>query len=386
MSDKEVLLSMGFDPQRVDWAMKATGNRGLQPAMDHILENEGKAVPDLSSVSESARPAPPPGDGMDVDGDDDELAALKAVYGKAGGEGGGEGSSGAAAEGAEAKSIKCSICGKTFKNVDLANFHAEKSGHDQFEESTEEIKPLTEEEKKQKLADLREKMAVKRAAKAKEDAKESIANEAIRRKAGKDMNSIREEMKQKELLKEAEAKRREKIEDAKARAAVKAQIEADKKARAEKAAREKALREGKPLPEAAQPSASAPDAAAAASAPKTGLAGKDYPETRLQIRMAKGGQPYTTSLPSDSTLREVAEYLAGQTLEVDVETVNFSLTFPRYVLNCSSLGPSWSGPLYFPVGCVLMNVGLIFVLIRNVRSVGRPSLVQTSHERCEIWG
>ncbi len=79
---------------------------------------------------------------------------------------------------------------------------------------------------------------------------------------------------------------------------MKAQIEADKKARAEKAAREKALREGKPLPEAAQPSTSAP---AAAGTPKTGMAGKDYPETRLQIRMAKGGQPYTTSLPSDSS-------------------------------------------------------------------------------------
>ncbi|PIL24794.1 transcription factor [Ganoderma sinense ZZ0214-1] len=341
MSDKDVLLSMGFDPQRVDWALKATGNRGLQPAMDHILENEDKLVPDLSSVSESARSAPPPSDGMDVDEDDEELAALKAMYGKAGGGGGGEGFSGAAAEGAEAKSVKCSICGKTFKNVDLANYHAEKSGHDQFEESTEEIKPLTEEEKNQKLADLREKMAVKRAAKAKEDAKETIANEAIRRKAGKDMNKIREEMKQKELLKEVEAKRREKIEDAKARAAVKAQIEADKKARAEKAAREKALREGKPLPEAAQPSTSAPAAAAAAAAagaPKTGLAGKDYPETRLQIRMAKGGQPYTTSLPSDSTLREVAEYLAGQTLEVDVETVNFSLTFPRLLTNIARSG------------------------------------------------
>jgi len=37
------------------------------------------------------------------------------------------------------KSIKCSECGKIFKNTALANFHAEKSGHDQFEESTEEV-------------------------------------------------------------------------------------------------------------------------------------------------------------------------------------------------------------------------------------------------------
>ena len=48
-----------------------------------------------------------------------------------------------------------------------------------------QIKPLTEEEKKQKLADLREKMAAKRAVKAKEEAKEARANEAIRRKSGK---------------------------------------------------------------------------------------------------------------------------------------------------------------------------------------------------------
>ena len=70
--------------------------------MDHILENESKPVPDLSSVSESTRSGPPPssggGDGMDVDEDDDEVAALKAVYGKkSGAEGGGESSSGAAA-------------------------------------------------------------------------------------------------------------------------------------------------------------------------------------------------------------------------------------------------------------------------------------------------
>lgn len=47
------------------------------------------------------------------------------------------------------------------------------------------IKPLTEEEKQQKLAELRDKMAEKRANKAAEEAKEAKANELIRRKAGK---------------------------------------------------------------------------------------------------------------------------------------------------------------------------------------------------------
>ena len=38
-----------------------------------------------------------------------------------------------------AKSLKCVDCGKLFKNIDLANYHAEKSGHENFEESTEEV-------------------------------------------------------------------------------------------------------------------------------------------------------------------------------------------------------------------------------------------------------
>ncbi|KAI0690973.1 ubiquitin-related domain-containing protein [Cytidiella melzeri] len=327
MSDRDVLLSMGFEAARVEWALKATGGRGLQPAMDFLIENDGKPVPDPSTVTSSSTAATSARPGDDVDVDDEDAEALKAVYGNKGGVEA-QNAAAAADAAAEAKSIKCSECGKIFKNTALAQFHAEKSGHDQFEESTEEIKPLTEEEKKQKLAELREKMAEKRAVKAKEEAKEQKANDAIRRKSGKDMNAIREELKVKEAIKEAEAKRREKVEDAKARAAIKAQIEADKQARAEKAAREKALREGRPFPDGGG-AARAPVAAAPVPSTASGVSGKDYAQTRLQIRMARGGQPYTTTLSSDATLREVAEYLAGQTLSVDVDSVNFAQHFPR---------------------------------------------------------
>ena len=37
-------------------AIKASGGSGLQPAMDHIFENEGKPVPDLNAAGELSEP------------------------------------------------------------------------------------------------------------------------------------------------------------------------------------------------------------------------------------------------------------------------------------------------------------------------------------------
>ncbi|KAI9458407.1 hypothetical protein BJY52DRAFT_1186888 [Lactarius psammicola] len=354
MSDKDVLISMGFDPARVEWALRATNNKGLQPAMDFILEHNDDPIPDVTSGAAATSSAQPQSGPMDED-DDEETAALRAVYGVSPGAAAQADDSGA---GVEARSIKCSECGKIFKNTALANFHAEKSGHDQFEESTEEIKPLTEEEKQQKLAELRDKMNEKRAKKAAEDAKEAKANELIRRKAGKEASQIKEDLKNKQILKDLEAKRREKEDDKKALAAIKAKIEADKRERAQKAAQEKALREG------AAPPADAASSSATSAAPATAsIPGREFKETRLQIRLATGGQPLTTTLPSDAScvfsvvrsnprenpdgrlslriaLREVAEFVAGQTLTVDVDTVTFTQQFPRKQFSSSDFSRS----------------------------------------------
>lgn len=106
---------MGFAPNRVDCmfgvgeltagALRATRKAGLQPAMDHLLEHADDPVPEH---------------GADAEAEEEE------------GEGGDAG--------LEAKSIKCSECGKTFRSQATASFHAEKSGHENFEESTEEVR------------------------------------------------------------------------------------------------------------------------------------------------------------------------------------------------------------------------------------------------------
>ncbi|CAE6401549.1 unnamed protein product [Rhizoctonia solani] len=309
-ADRDQLISMGFAPERVDWALKATNNAGLQPAMDHILENDGKPVPELSNVT-SANVPPPQAD------DDDEDMGGAAV----------------SSSGGTAQSIKCSQCGKIFRDTALANFHAEKSGHDQFEESTEEIKPLTEEEKKQKLAELRERMEEKRAAKAMEEAKEARANELIRRKGGQDIGSIKEELQLKEAEKEARQRKQDKLDDAKAKAAVRAQIEADKKTRAEKAVKEKALREASGR-EYQQPLVSGVGGATSASAAAPGTKSSESPTTRLQIRLASGA-PLTATMASDSTLHEVALFVESQNPAISAQTITFSTTFPRKVFSRS---------------------------------------------------
>lgn len=82
-----------------------------------------------------------------------------------------------AIDGEVAKSLVCNDCGKKFKNSAEVNFHATKSGHTDFAQSTEEIAPLTEEQKAARLEELRQKLATKRALQAEQDKEEHKRNE-----------------------------------------------------------------------------------------------------------------------------------------------------------------------------------------------------------------
>lgn len=79
--------------------------------------------------------------------------------------------------GEEARSLVCNDCGKKFRSQAQAEFHASKSQHVDFSESTEEIAPLTEDQKKQKLEELRERLAAKRAVQSVQDKADDKRNE-----------------------------------------------------------------------------------------------------------------------------------------------------------------------------------------------------------------
>ncbi|KDN47326.1 hypothetical protein K437DRAFT_255865 [Tilletiaria anomala UBC 951] len=293
MADKQQLIDMGFAPERVDWALRATRGKGIQEAMDHLVEHSEEPVP----------PAEEQAQGADAAGEDEGLARI----------------------GDTANSIKCTECGKQFRNQAYAQFHAEKSGHTDFEESTEEIKPLTEEERKARLDEMRSKLAEKRAKQALLDKEEARANELIRRKAGKETLDAREELKRKEAEKDAARKLQEKMADIAAKERVRAQIEADKHERAEKVRLEKLKREGK-LDETAPVSA----LAAAPSVPRASGAGANAKESRLRVRL-NTGEMWSGSLDADSgTLRDVEQKVIADGKSQGPK-LELSTTFPRRI-------------------------------------------------------
>ncbi|CEI98323.1 hypothetical protein RMCBS344292_12434 [Rhizopus microsporus] len=211
-----------------------------------------------------------------------------------------------------ASSLICNDCQKLFRDATGAERHAARTGHQNFAESTEVIKPLTEEEKKQKLAELRSRMAEKRAIREAQEAAERREAERIRRKAGKEISAAKEELQAKEIKQAFEMKKKEKELDRIAKAKVKAQIEADKRERAAKR-------------EAAKQSQAESAPAPAATSTSQPAVKKEYNDARLQIRIP-GMSPVTNTFSATSTLSEVYSFLQSQGC---TNPFTLSTTFPR---------------------------------------------------------
>ncbi|WEW55498.1 hypothetical protein PRK78_000929 [Emydomyces testavorans] len=285
-TDLEQLVDMGFDPERAKIAVSKTG--GMQGALEWLEVNQDKSLDEIQSAAREAN--------------NDEGPPLQ--------------------PGEEARSLVCNECGKKFRSHAQAEYHASKTEHVDFSESTEEIAPLTEEEKKAKLAELRERLAEKRLKMSEQDKLDKIKNDEIRRKNTKESQDIKEDLQRKEQLKEAAKKRREKQEELEAKARIRAKIEADKAERRAKAEKEKAEREGRStMLSTATPVAAPPKPASA------------YTETRLRLQTPSGNVMKT--FPVDTTLFEVAAALSQ---ESGLEVQSFIQNFPRKVFDNEYFG------------------------------------------------
>lgn len=288
-SDLELLLEMGFEKARAELAVKKTG--GLQGALTWLEETQDKPLEELQ-----ANKAAEDGEGEEAGGP--SISALQ--------------------EGAGAKSLICNECGKSFRNQDLASYHASKTEHTDFSESTEDIKPLTKEEREAKLAEARQRLLEKKALQAMKDKEEAKRNEHIRMKATKESQDLKEELQRKEQIKEAAKKRQEKADDLEAKRRIKAKIEADKEERRRKAEEAKAAREGRAVP---GPSTSATATPPTPAAPKPPAA---HTEARVKLQTPNGNLMKT--YPADTTLFEVAQALEA---EAGIQVMSFSTTFPK---------------------------------------------------------
>lgn len=134
------------------------------------------------------------------------------------------------------QSIFSSDSNRLFKSQLDAEYHATKTSHKNFSESTEEKKPLTEDEKKEQLVLLEEKLRIKRLEREEREKLEALDRERVRIKSGKDMSEAQRRMEEMEMKKLVEQRKREKQEEKMARERVRAQIEADKAARRERMA------------------------------------------------------------------------------------------------------------------------------------------------------
>ena len=221
----------------------------------------------------------------------------------------------------QAHSLQCDDCGKLLKDNAAAQWHAEKSGHASFSESVQEIVPLTEEEKQAKLAALRQKLALKRAAQQAEEDENTKRNAAIERKKTQETAEIKEALKRKEELKAIEKTKREKKEDAEAKRKILAQIAQDKAERAARSAGGQSNTNVAPPPAVVVPSAREPAVATKQA---------DMSMAKLQIRVA-GVKPIVRSYTPETTLRQVAQDVATET-NVDPNNAKFRM-FPQRQLD-----------------------------------------------------
>ena len=210
--------------------------------------------------------------------------------------------------------LKCNQCGKKFSEIEQAELHAARTKHDDFQEavletgeefevSSEPVKQLTEEEKAQKLAELREKVAQKRAAREKE-AREA---ELKRRTDAKELEEIRRELELKEMKKLAEERRQDKIKERQLREDIKRQIEEDRKNKKAAEEAERALRNAAP---------GAIENVVIAPPPVTSTIAADT--SRIQVRLPPPAQPlkFTFSSPKTETLADlkakISEAIGGK--------------------------------------------------------------------------
>ncbi|KER32654.1 hypothetical protein T265_01339 [Opisthorchis viverrini] len=117
-----------------------------------------------------------------------------------------------------------SRCNKMLRNDEEVQLHSVRTGHVNYSESTESVKPLTEEERKLQMEKLQELLQQKKLQREAKEREEELEREKQRRRQGKDIVSAKAKFEEDEMKRLVEQRRREKEEDRAYRERLKADI------------------------------------------------------------------------------------------------------------------------------------------------------------------
>ncbi|CAG9865212.1 unnamed protein product [Phyllotreta striolata] len=249
----DTLIEMGFNKEKAELAVSRTGSSDVQVVMDWLLSHDADVdVPPQIPTNDNSSTK----DSEDVPEEDSSKPETPAPV---------------------VKSIQCDHCGKLFQTNEEVEFHASKTGHENFSESSEEKKPLTDEEKKEKLAKIEAKLKQRRLERESKEKEEALLREKNRIKSGKELLEAKRKHEELEMKKFLEQKKREKEEERLAKQRIREQIEQDKLARKAKF--------GGVVEESATSSAPTPAAPAAATVTKVQT---NYSKAKLQIKLPDG--------------------------------------------------------------------------------------------------
>jgi thiol-disulfide isomerase/thioredoxin len=131
-----------------------------------------------------------------------------------------------------AQSYKCNECGKILSNMANLELHANKTGHSDFEESTESVVPLTTEQKAAKIAEIKGLLKAKRAEREAAEKAEEKDREKQRRFMGQEMGKTREQLEIEQRKRDALLRKKEKEDARRERERIRAELAKDKAERA----------------------------------------------------------------------------------------------------------------------------------------------------------
>ncbi|KAA3675511.1 uncharacterized protein DEA37_0001597, partial [Paragonimus westermani] len=207
-------------------------------------------------------------------------------------------------------------CSKSLRNEEEVQIHSARTGHVNYSESAEEVKPLTDEERKAQMEKLQDLLRQKKLQRDAQEKQEELEREKRRRKQGKDIVSAKAKFEEDEIRRMVEQKRREKEEDRAYRERLKADI-----------ARERAEKKMKDHGEDSQIS----------PVPKPVLppqpSKSDSTVCRLQIRLPSG-PPMKAEFGPSEPLSAVILYISqrwplNEVGSVDPSSVQVLTTFPK---------------------------------------------------------